>query len=309
MTLPGQSEWRGIFPAICTPFTERGEVDFDAQRRIIRFALEAGVHGLVLFGLAGEVLKLSAVERVRLLETILDEVDGRVPVFAGVGAESVLVSCELARHAQAAGVSCIVLPAPRSGAVAGRNLVDYFVRAADSVVVPVMIQDAPVHLGISLGPGLVEKVAARAGNVRLVKLEAGPHELARWIEELGPEFSIWGGDGGVYQLDCLRIGAAGIIPGVDLVDVLVEVYELERNGEHAAADVLFGSALPMLVFEMQHSIDHYNACAKQVLRWRGVELHGSLREPAAALGEVSLSLLERHAAALKLGDERAVAAG
>jgi dihydrodipicolinate synthase/N-acetylneuraminate lyase len=304
------SAWRGIYPAICTPFTPEDEVDHDAQRRVVRFALEGGSHGLVLFGLAGEYLKLTARERMRLVDTILEEVDGSVPVFVGVGAESAAASCELARYATGAGASCIVAPAPLSTVSAGEGLMDYFERVAAEVApLPMMIQDAPAYLGISLGQRFVEQVGARAENVRLVKLEAGPFELERWIAALGVEFSVWGGDGGMYQLDCLRVGAAGIIPGTDLIDILVRIYELEQGGDSAAADGLFARVLPTLVFEMQHSIDHYNHCAKHTLRRRGVELHPGLRGPAETFGDVSLRLLDRHLDELELTSERAPALG
>ena len=119
--------WRGVYPAICTPFTEDDAVDLEAQRRVVRFALDCGSHGIVAFGLAGEVLKLSADERRRLTDVIVDEVGGAVPVFVGVGAPSVRASIELARHAEAAGASCVVVPAPMSGAVDEAALVEYFV--------------------------------------------------------------------------------------------------------------------------------------------------------------------------------------
>jgi 4-hydroxy-tetrahydrodipicolinate synthase len=133
-----------------------------------------------------------------------------------------------------------------------------------------------------------------------VKLEAGPAELSAWIEELGDDWAVWGGDGGMYLLDCVRSGAAGIIPGVDLVDMLVRVYDAEARGDSALADERFREILPMLVFEMQHSIDHYNACAKQILVRRGVLQHDGLRPPAGALGDASRMLLERHLAELQL---------
>jgi 2-keto-3-deoxy-L-arabinonate dehydratase len=231
---------------------------------------------------------------------IVDEVGGEVPVFVGVGAPSVRASIGLARHAQQAGAACVVVPAPLSGALDETALVEYFVRIAAEVELPVMVQDAPGHLGVGLGVGLVQQVAARAENVRLVKLEAGPAELSRWIERLGDEFAIWGGDGGMYLLDCVRSGAAGIIPGVDLVDLLVRVYEADVRGESALADERFREVLPMLVFEMQHSIDHYNACAKHVLVQRGVLANEGLRAPAGVLGEVSRALLERHLAELRV---------
>jgi dihydrodipicolinate synthase/N-acetylneuraminate lyase len=292
--------WRGVFPAICTPFTPEDLVDLDGQRRVVRFVLDGGAHGIVAFGLAGEVLKLSTNERKTLTDTILEEAAGAVPVFIGAGGPSIGAAIELARYAEGAGASCVVLPAPMSGALDEPTLVDYFVRVASSVSIPVMIQDAPAYLGVRLGPGLVGRVAAGAENVRFVKLEAGPVEMGEWIASLGPEFSIWGGDGGVYLLDCVRTGAAGIIPGSDLVDLLVQVYEADAEGDPLRADELFRAVLPMLVFEMQHSIDHYNWCAKAVLVRRGVLNHTALRPPAASFGDVSELLLEQHLARLDL---------
>jgi 4-hydroxy-tetrahydrodipicolinate synthase len=269
----------------------------------VRFALECGSHGVVVFGLAGEVLKLSANERRELTDVILDEIGGAVPVFVGIGAPSSQVSIELARHAEAAGASCVVVPAPMSGALGDDALVDYFVRIAAAVSLPVMIQDAPAYLGVRLGVGVVQRIGAVAENVRLVKLEAGPAELSHWIDQLGGEYAVWGGDGGMYLLDCVRCGAAGIIPGVDLVDVLVRLYEAEARGETALADECLREVLPMLVFEMQDSIDHFNACAKQILVQRGVLEHDRLRPPAGALGRASRLLLERHLANLQLEED------
>ncbi len=292
--------WRGVIPAICTPFTSDHEIDLAAQRRVVRFAIDHGAHGILAFGLAGEVLTLTARERKTLTEVILDEAGHAVPVLVGAGGSSVEEAIELALHAERAGASCIVLPAPLGGPTSESLLVDYFARVASAVSVPVMIQDAPVHLGIALGAGVVEQVGAEVANVRLVKLEAGPAVMSEWIERLDGDFAVWGGDGGVYLLDCVRIGAAGIIPGVDLVDLIVEVYEHESSGDSARADELFRRILPLLVFEMQHTIDHYNACAKHVLVKRRILTNAELRPPAAPLRQASQILLEQHLADLNL---------
>ncbi|MFN8224832.1 MAG: dihydrodipicolinate synthase family protein [Gaiellales bacterium] len=296
--MPRADTWRGIFPAICTPFTPDDAVDYEAQRRVVRFVLDGGAHGIVAFGLAGEVLRLTADERRELTNVIIDETAGAAPVFVGAGAPSVSASIVLAQHAERAGADCIVLPAPVSPGLSQDALVDYFVRVAAAVSTPVMIQDAPAYLGVGLGPDLVARVAERAGNVRHVKLEAGPAEMSGWLDRLGADLAIWGGDGGVYLLDCIRTGATGIIPGADLVDRLVAVYEAEAAADSAQANSLFADLLPMLVFEMQHSVEHYNACAKLVLRRRGVLEHTLLRAPATPLPEASRGLLERHLLAL-----------
>ena len=96
-----------------------------------------------------------------------------MPVFVGVGAPSTRASIELARYAEAAGASCVVVPAPMSGPVGSEALVEYVARIADAVSVPVMVQDAPAYVGVGLGVETVRRIGERAGNVRLVKLEAG----------------------------------------------------------------------------------------------------------------------------------------
>jgi 4-hydroxy-tetrahydrodipicolinate synthase len=274
---------------------------------VVRFALDGGAHGIVAFGLAGEVLKLSLDERRALTDVIVEEVGGVVPVFVGAGAPSVQASIELATYAESAGASCVVLPAPLSGPLDENALVDSFARIASAVSAPVMIQDAPAHLGVRLGPGLVARVGAAVENVRLVKLEAGPAEMSDWFDLLGGEFSIWGGDGGIYLLDCIRLGASGVIPGADLVDFLVAVYEANAAGDGERADALLARVLPVLVFQMQHSIDHYNACAKLVLQRRGVIEHVELRQPAASLPDVSRPLLDHHLSGLGLADTEPLA--
>ena len=104
--------WRGIFPSLPTPFTASGDLDLEGQRAVTRFALDGGSHGLICFGLAGEVFRLTPEERIELLQVIVQETDGRVPVLAGVGTEATHSSIRLARAAAEAGADGLVLPPP-----------------------------------------------------------------------------------------------------------------------------------------------------------------------------------------------------
>lgn len=290
--------WRGIFPAVCTPFDAREAVDLDAMRRVVRFVLECGAHGIVCFGLAGEGSRLAHGERRDLLETILDEAAGRVPVLAGVGAESLPATVELARHAAQAGAHGVVVTAP-AGNPGDAAVAAYLARVAEAAELPVMVQDAPAYLGVALAPTAVVEAARLAPNICLAKLEGGPARMSGWLDALGPGFSVWGGDGGIFTLDSLRLGAAGIVPGSDLVDRLVAVWESERRGAHAEAEAGIDALLATLTFELQ-SIDHYNACAKRVLIARGVLESATVRSPAAQFPAASEDLLRRHVARLGL---------
>jgi 2-keto-3-deoxy-L-arabinonate dehydratase len=281
----------GIFPVLCTPFLADGSLDLDGQRAVVRFALDCGVDGMVLFGLGAEVNKLIPEERRRLCEVILEEVGGRVPVLVGAGAESTHHAVRLAEHAERSGAAGIVVPPPMTANLDGDELDPYFEAIAASVGLPVMLQDAPDYIGVGLSPELVLRLARVCANVRYVKLEAGPDQTARWVEALGPEIRVFTGDAGIHLLGCLRAGGVGNIPAVDVVDVLRAAYEAERRGEHDDAERLVAPLLPYLSFALR-GIDHCNACTKEVLAQRGVLPRGGLRPPSRSLTQFARAYIE-----------------
>jgi len=292
--------WAGVFPVLCTPFADDGSVDADAQRAVVRFALACGVHGLVCFGLGAEVNKLTPDERRRLTEVIVEEAASRVPVLVGVGAEATHSAVELARHAESGGADGVVVPPPFTSRIPGDELAGYFRAVADAVDVPVMVQDASAYLGSALSPTFVRRLAGECPNMRYVKIEAGPEDTARWVEAVGPDVRVFTGDAGVHLLECVRAGAVGNIPAVEVADRLVAAYETEAGGDQASADKLFRPLLPYLVFALEGGIDHCNAATKAILVRRGVLARGELRQPARDFGLPFDELVDRHAAALEL---------
>jgi dihydrodipicolinate synthase/N-acetylneuraminate lyase len=296
---PRDTSWAGIFPAICTTFTPDGALDLEAQRAVVHFVLAGGADGIVCFGLAGEVNKLTPDERKRLATVILAEVDGRVPVLLGVGTEAVHTSIDLARFAEAAGASGIVVPPPITAHLPGDELVPYFCAIAAATTLPVVIQDAPAYLGIGSSPAAIRKCAEAQPNIRYVKVETGPEGTARWVSELSPRIGVFTGGAGLNLLDDLRVGAVGNVPGTELTDLLVAIYRARRQGRLAAAEASFRRLLPYLVFSLQ-DIDHYNACTKEILLRRGILALAGLRQPAPRLSPLALELLDAHAAELAL---------
>lgn len=293
--------WHGVFPSLCTPFLHDGEPDLEAQRKVVRFGLSSGVDGLVCFGLAGEVNKLVPDERRRLADAIIEEVDGRVPVLVGVSSESLHTTLGLAQSAQTAGADGIVLAPPASASVEADHLEYFFRTVAQATPLPLILQNAPAYLGVRLTTSLVGRLTEHEPNIRYVKLEAGPEDTASWVERLPPGTHVFTGDAGIHLLTCLRAGAVGNMPGVELSDLLVEVCQTEKTGDDALADALHARLLPYLVFSLQ-SLDHYNACTKQMLVRRGILTNAALREPAPQLTPFSLRLLDGFATHLGFVD-------
>jgi 4-hydroxy-tetrahydrodipicolinate synthase len=294
------TQWAGIFPVLCTPFDADGAIDVEAQRAVVAFALACGVHGLVCFGLGAEVNKLTPDERRRLTDAIVDEAAGRVPVLIGVGAEAVHTAVDLARYAEAAGADGIVVPPPFTAGLSGDDLTGYFRAIAAAVDLPVMLQDASVYLGSALSPELVRRLGSAQPNIRYVKIEAGPEETARWVAAVGSDVNVFTGDAGAYLLPCLRAGAVGNIPAVEVADRLATAYTAEARGDTAGADASFLPLLPYLLFALQGGIDHCNAATKAMLVRRGVLPRAGLREPAPDFGSLFDGLMDGHAATLNL---------
>ncbi|HEY3612567.1 MAG TPA: dihydrodipicolinate synthase family protein [Gaiellales bacterium] len=285
--------WAGIFPSIPTAFGSDGSLDLEAQAAVTRFSVECGAQGLLCFGLAGEVFRLTPGERRAALEVIVEAAAGRVPVLAGVGAESLHTSLVLARDARAAGADGVVIPPPVTTRPSRHELARYFAEIAAAGGLPAMVQDAPEFLGVELGPERVVALARSCTEIACVKLEAGPERIAEWVEAAAGELAVFGGNAGLYLLDTLEQGAAGIAPGADVTDELTAIYALWRAGDAAAAQRRFGRVLPLLVFESQ-GIEHFNACAKHLLVRRGVLTSSHMRAPTTGLSDLGRRLAERY---------------
>jgi len=290
--------WAGIFPSIPTTFADDGSLDLASQAAVARFSVDCGAQGLLCFGLAGEVFRLTPRERREALEAIVEAVAGRIPVLAGVGAEALHTSLALAREARTAGADGLVIPPPVTTHPSRRELVRYFNEIAAAGELPAMVQDAPEFLGIELGPELVLEVARANPSVVCVKLEAGAERIAEWVAQAG-ELGVFGGNAGLFMLDTLDAGGVGIAPGADVTDALTAIYALWRAGDAAEARRLFAAVLPLLVFESQ-GIEHYNACAKHLLVRRGVLASSHMRAPTSGLSDLGRALAEREFDALGL---------
>jgi 4-hydroxy-tetrahydrodipicolinate synthase len=292
------ANWAGIFPSIPTAFADDGSLDFASQAAVARFSVACGAHGLLCFGLAGEVFRLTPRERREALEVIVEAVGGRIPVLAGVGAEALHTSLALAREARAAGADGVVIPPPVTTRPSQRELVRYFDEIATAGDLPAMVQDAPEYLGVELGLDLVLELARACPAVTAVKLEAGAERIAEWVAQAG-ELAVFGGNAGLFMLDTLDAGGTGIAPGADITDALTAIYAVWRSGDAAGARSRFAEVLPLLVFESQ-GIEHYNSCAKHLLVRRGVLASSHMRAPTSGLSELGRALAERELDALQL---------
>ena len=163
----------GILPVLPTPFADDG-VDLDAMRRLVRFALEGGVDGVVFPGFASEVEALSAEERVALLAAVVAEVAGRIPVVAGASGGTVAEVVAHAHQAAALGIDLLMIQPPKSIG-AGAEAVAAFLGAVAAQVpnAEIILQNAPAPRGSDLSPEAVVHVVRSVPSVRYSPIWAG----------------------------------------------------------------------------------------------------------------------------------------
>ncbi|MCF8564314.1 dihydrodipicolinate synthase family protein [Alicyclobacillus tolerans] len=282
---------RGISVISLTPFTDAGDVDVNSLARLVDFYLDAGVHGITLLGIMGEANKLLDRERSQVIETVVGQVKGRVPVVVGCSAQGTHQSAHYAKEAAQLGADAIMLAPP----VNQKNLelvYEHYKGVAKSVDLPLVIQDEPTTTGVTMPPAFFARLAANMDTARLAKLEEAPTtvKISRILEATDGKLDLFGGLGGMYFYEELARGAKGIMTGFAYPEVLVKVYELFTSGDQAAARKVFFQYLPLIRFEAQLGVSGV-AIRKQTYKMRGAIDSSAVRLPAPQVDERTVSEL------------------
>lgn len=274
----------GIHSVLSTPFLSDDAIDLASLDRLVDRHVLSGVASVVLFGLAGEGMRLTAAERLEIVRRVTDRLAGRLPVIAAADHQSSRAAAELARLIQDAGVTAI-MALPPVGAYDEMSLVDYYRRIDDATSVPVIVQDAPAATGTTLSPDLLARICRDSDHVRWVKVEAPPtaRKIADIVGTTNGAMGILGGMGGRNLIAELRAGATGTMIGCALPQVFVEIYEAWASGDVERAERLWEALLPILTFD--DSVDTFIACQKVLLERDGTFETARLRSPAPRLEE------------------------
>lgn len=291
---------RGIVPMQYAFFRADGRLDLEAFRIQVEACLRAGAPGIAVLGLATEVGKLAPEERSALLEAAAAATRGRAPLSVTVFGQTAEDQIAFVREAERAGAASVILQPPRIAGIGERELARFFGRVIDAAGIPAGIQNAPEYIGIGLGVEAIVALARNHPNFRVLKMEGSAMLVRRTIEEAGGALTVLNGRAGLELPDNRRAGASGMIPGAEVCDVLVRVWDELDGGDAAAAEkaeALYREVLPLLTFIMQ-SMEQFLCYGKRLIARRlGLgEVHD--RAPAQAPTAFGLACLERHAARL-----------
>ncbi|GLU52845.1 dihydrodipicolinate synthase family protein [Dyadobacter frigoris] len=277
----------GVVPIIPTPFTENEDIDENALRDLIDFAIAGGIKAVCLPAYASEFYKLTDEEKLRVVKVAVDHAAGRIKIVAQSNHPSLKIAIRLAQANVEAGADVISLAVPRIFNLPENSLKEYlseFLQAIPNT--PVLIQDFNPG-GSSISVSFIKNLMDENPNFKYLKLEeplCAP-KFDDIIKTTNDKIGLFEGWGGLYMLELIPIGIRGVMPGLAVADILQKVFDLRRNGENRKAFELFEKVMPQIFFSLQN-MELFHYAEKELLIARGV-LSNSIARKAAYIPDAS----------------------
>jgi 4-hydroxy-tetrahydrodipicolinate synthase len=249
-----RTPFTGVGTALVTPFTSSGAVDEDAVRRLARRQVEAGVHFLVPVGTTGEAPTLSPPERRRVVELVVEEARGKVPVLAGAGGYDTREVVEAARAMHEAGAGGLLSVTPYYNKPTPDGLVRHYEAIARATPLPVIVYNVPGRTGCNVEPKTLSRLAA-IPNVAGVKEASGNMaQICDALQSVPAGFLVLSGDDAL-TLPAMAVGARGIISVAsnECPAEMARMVEAAERNDFAAAREVHARLLPLMLANFSES--------------------------------------------------------
>jgi dihydrodipicolinate synthase/N-acetylneuraminate lyase len=261
----------GVVPIIPTPFHENEEIDEEALTRLVDFAIEGKIQAACLPAYASEFYKLTDEERLKVVRIAVDHARGRLQIVAQSNHPSLKNAIRLAKANVEAGADVISVAVPRIFSLPEESLAEYlsaFFRSVPNT--PVLVQDFNPG-GASISVDLINRLMGEHPNFKYLKLEeplCAP-KFKAIIESTKNQIGLMEGWGGLYMMELIPVGIAGVMPGLAVSDILQKVFQLRRSQQSEKAFELFEKVMPQIFFSLQN-MELFHYMEKELLIERGV---------------------------------------
>ncbi len=241
---------RGAYPVLITPMTQEQEIDWGGVKNNVNYFLEQGVAGIVINGSTGEFVSLTKEEKFQMVETVLKEVNGRIPVIVGTAAETTKETIEYTKQAEAHGADCALIINPYYMKPKENEIYHHFSEVSNAVNLPIMLYNNPFTSGVNMSLDLmlqigteceqvthIKESSGEIGKVRdLIRKGNGAFEVFCGAEELVMESYLVGATGWISV-------AGNIVPGL-----VTDMFNHFQKGEIEKAWAINDRILPLCAF-------------------------------------------------------------
>jgi 4-hydroxy-tetrahydrodipicolinate synthase len=287
----------GVGTALVTPFRRDGSLDEAGIRRLARRQIDGGVHFLSPVGTTGEAPTLSQSEKLRVIELVVEEVDGRVPVLAGAGGYDTREVIEFARDVAATGANGLLSVTPYYNKPTPEGLYQHFKAIAESMPLPIVLYNVPSRTGINLDVKTTARLA-EIPNIVGIKAPGDLVQVSELVSATPDDFIVLSGDDPVAVAH-MAVGGRGVVSVAsnEAPAEMAQIVEMCERGDFRGARKLHHWLLPLIQvnFVESNPIPVKAAMAAMGLLEENYRL--PLVPPSAAAREKVLRVLQN----LKLG--------
>ena len=204
------TRWTGCGTALVTPFTTEGKLDEASVTRLARRQIDRGIHFLVPCGTTGESPSLSHAEKLRVIDLVVKEANGQVPVLAGAGSYDTQTAVTLVADMAQAGVDGVLSVTPFYNKPTQEGLYRHFETIAKSTDLPIVLYNVPSRTGCNIQPATLQRLALITNIVGIKEASGNLLQMCEICRSIPDDFSVLAGDD-AFTLPLIALGGHGVI--------------------------------------------------------------------------------------------------
>ena len=273
---------KGAFPVLITPMDQQQEVDWGGLQNNIEYFVEQGVAGICVIGSTGEFVSLTKEERLKICESVIKQVNGRIPVIVGTAAETTKETIEYTQHAESVGADMALIINSYYCHPTEEELYHHYKDINDAVSLPIMLYNNPFTSGVDMSTELMLRIGRECDTITHVKESSGDIRKVRDLTRMGEGFieTFCGADD--MAMESFLVGATGWISvaGNTAPELVTEMFEAVERGDFDKAWQINDRLLPLCRFLEESG--KYVQITKRAMEIRG-QAGGPSRAPRRGL--------------------------
>jgi 4-hydroxy-tetrahydrodipicolinate synthase len=242
-----RTPFTGCGTALVTPFTASGSLDEAAVRRLGRRQIDAGVHFLVPVGTTGESPTLTLSERLRIVEILVDEANGGVPILAGAGGYDTREVIDVAAEMKKTGADGLLSVTPYYNKPTQDGLFQHYRAIAESTTLPIVVYNVPGRTGCNVEPATLVRLSSLPNIVGVKEASGNMSQMCDVCRSVPADFIVLSGDD-VVTLPLMAVGGRGIISVVsnEIPAEMSQMVEAAERGDYTAARAIHTRIMPLM---------------------------------------------------------------
>ena len=241
-----RTRFTGVGTALVTPFRKDGSLDEPAIRRLARRQIDGGVHFLSPVGTTGEAPTLSHSEKLRVVELVVEENNGRLPVLAGAGSYDTRETIALVRDIEKVGADGILSVTPYYNKPTQEGLYQHYKAIAESTRLPIVLYNVPGRTGVNIEVPTTVRLSAIENIVGIKEASGSVVQMSEIFAQAPDDFILLSGDDPL-TVAAMAAGGRGVISVASNVapSEMAQIVEMAEHGDYAGARKLHSWLLPL----------------------------------------------------------------